>query len=87
MNGENVCMDDGYCSRTGHYCGDWTGATLRRIPSWGEETPDDYFNFMWPTQEDWALMTHDTKLDSLELKTLYHSWPALGSVKVNLSNG
>jgi len=88
MNGENVCMGDGYCSKTGHYCGDWRGATLRRIPAWGAEVPDSYINFEWPRQEDWAAMTdHGAKLDSLELKTVDHSWPSLGSAKVNLSNG
>jgi len=36
-DGENVCGDNNYCSRTGHYCGDWSGAKLRRIPAWGAE--------------------------------------------------
>ena len=34
---ENVCMDNDYCSKTGHYCGEWAGATLRKIPAWEEE--------------------------------------------------
>ena len=95
-------MDDDYCSYSGHYCGDddWTGATLRRLPVWGVEVSEDdddnsgsdsdinnNINFEWPTQEDWATMSHDAKLDSLELKMVEHNLPALGSVKVNLSNG
>ena len=78
-------MDNDYCSRTGHYCGGWEGATLRRIPSWGAS--GSQINFEWPTQADWASMAPDTKLESLELKIRGASSQQLGSVKVNLSNG
>jgi len=37
------CHND-YCITTGEYCGEWKGATLRRIPAWGE-FPEGYVNF------------------------------------------
>ena len=66
----NACVND-HCKLTGEYCGEWKGATLRRIPAFGEEKfIDSEINFEWPTQADWTLMTyeHDAKLESLELK-------------------
>ena len=54
---------------------------------WGLKEPlDDENTFEWPTQEDWATMSHDTKLLSLDVAELWHSWKIV-SVKVNLTNG
>ena len=51
---------------------------------WGNYE-DDEMNFEWPTQDDWASMSPDTKLESIEFNTA-GTW-GLGLVKVNLSNG
>ena len=79
------CVND-YCTTTGEYCGEWKGATLRRIPFWGAH-PGSAINFEWPSQADWASITPDAKLESLELKMGGKTPQTLGSVKVNLSNG
>jgi len=31
----STCID-GYYLETGEYCGEWAGATLRKLPLWGE---------------------------------------------------
>jgi len=33
---DNVC-DDEYYVVTGEYCGEWVGATIKKISFWGEE--------------------------------------------------
>ena len=48
---------------------------------WGYDQADE-IDFEWPTQEDWATMSPDTKLESFEFDGVI-----LGMVKVNLSNG
>ena len=83
----NTCLND-YCSQTGEYCGEWVGATVKRLPFWGGNVPENYVNFEWPTQQEFDQMSPDGKIQSLELKstdTYGFSW--FGSVKVNLSNG
>ena len=83
----NTCLND-YCTQTGEYCGEWVGATVRRLPLWGGEVPEKSINFEWPTQQEFDQMSPDGKIQSLELKstgTYGFSW--FGSVKVNLSNG
>jgi len=83
----NACVND-YCSQTGEYCGEWVGATVRRLPFWGDEVPENYVNFEWPTQQQFDQMSPDTKIQSLDLKsTNSHGNSYFGSVKVNLSNG
>jgi len=49
----NVCIDD-YYTLTGEYCGEWAGATLRKVPLWGDFEGE--FNFEWPTEIDFAQM-------------------------------
>jgi len=83
----NTCLND-YCTQTGDYCGEWVGATVRRLPFWGGEVPESSINFEWPTQQEFDQMSAEVKIQSLELKstgTYGNSW--FGSVKVNLSNG
>ena len=40
----NICGDDGFYS-TGEYCGEWLGATIKKLPLWGaqDEDSDNYF--------------------------------------------
>ena len=83
----NTCLND-YCSQTGEYCGEWVGATVKRLPFWGGNVPENYVNFEWPTQQEFDQMSPDAKIQSLELKsTSSHGNSYFGSVKVNLSNG
>ena len=35
QNEDEMCID-GYYLETGEYCGEWAGATLRKLPLWGE---------------------------------------------------
>jgi len=44
---------------TGKYCGEWEGATLKKLPLWGEQVLDDEINFEWPTQNIFAEMQPD----------------------------
>jgi hypothetical protein len=55
-----------------HYCGEWLGATLRRVPLWGREEyfDEDDINFEWPTQEEFDQMRPDVSLESIE----FFSW-------------
>ena len=57
-----LCVDD-HIYPTGEYCGEWAGATLKKVPLFGYE---DY-NIEWPTEEMWADISPDTKLESIEL--------------------
>ena len=79
-----ICTDD-YNHFTGEYCGEWKGATLRKLPLWNEQVGDDEITFEFPTEADFAQMTHDVTLNSLEFE--YSDAMVLGSVKANLSNG
>jgi len=82
----NVCIDD-YYTLTGEYCGEWAGATLRKVPLWGDF--DGEFNFEWPTEIDFAQMKPDVKLQSLDLSIPDNTAPSceLASIQVGLSNG
>ena len=52
----NVCIND-ITSVTNEYCGEWAGATIVRLPMWGNVIEDfEVFNFEWPTQDDWTAM-------------------------------
>ena len=55
------------------------------MPLWGEQLADDEISFEFPTEADFAQMTPDVSLKSLEFEHL--DVMALGSVKANLSNG
>ena len=78
----NLCIDD-YYSETGEYCGEWAGATIRRLEMWGESVSESDIDFMWPNDQLFASMTPDVKLESLQFKTT----GSLASVTVTLSNG
>jgi len=40
-----------YLLLSGDYCGDWIGATLKKIPLWERHgVEDDEITFEWPTQ-------------------------------------
>ena len=86
----NTCLND-YCTQTGDYCGEWVGATVRRLPFWGTalspEGPYEYINFEWPTQQEFDQMSPEGKIQSLELKSTREGKQWFGSVKVNLTNG
>ena len=41
---ENVCVNN-YCAISKEYCGEWKGATLRKIPAWGGEFSESDINF------------------------------------------
>jgi len=45
-----LCIDD-YNTVTGEYCGEWKGATLKKMPIWGDLSEDDEIDFEWPSQE------------------------------------
>ena len=50
----NICINDFY-SQTGEYCGEWVGATLKKLPLWGESAlDDDEINYEWPTHDQFA---------------------------------
>ena len=58
------------------------------MPLWGNvgsshSSPPD---FEWPTQEDWATMSPDVKLESIEFKKREVHGYSMSSVRVNLSN-
>ena len=55
-----------YTSGSGKYCGEWVGATLKKLPLWGEQVLDDEINFEWPTPSIFADMQPDVSLESLE---------------------
>ena len=44
LDPRSLCTDD-YYSISGEYCGEWAGATLKRLPIFGPETPDEEINF------------------------------------------
>ena len=72
---------------TGEYCGELPGATLKKLPLWGEKVSDNEIDFEWPTPETFAQMSPDVSLQSIEFKTRLEQSYYLSSVKVNLSNG
>lgn len=76
-----MCIDD-YNTKTGDYCGEWVGATIVRLPMWGNDG-DNEIDFEWPAQETWATMSPETYLKSIEFNSKYD---ILHLVKVNLSN-
>ena len=78
------CIDD-HNSLTGEYCGEWVGATLKKVPVWGDYWLEIYgVNFEWPTEEMWADMSPDTKVESIE----FYSYDGLmRSAQVSLSSG
>ena len=53
-------------SKTGEYCGDMVGATIKKLPLFGEQVEDDEINFEWPTKEDFDKMRPDVTLQSME---------------------
>jgi len=55
----DICIND-YNWYSKKYCGEWEGATLRKLPLWGR--PDDKINFEWPTQQGWAEMIPNAQL-------------------------
>ena len=61
----------------------WEGATTKRLHLWGKQIDEGDVVFEWPTQDDFAEMSPDVKLSSIEFKAAYST---LSSVKVNLSN-
>ena len=69
-NNAGTCIND-FDSLTGEYCGEWAGATLKKVPLWGEKVSDDDVNFEWPTPEIFARMTPNVSLQSIEFKK-YH---------------
>lgn len=46
------CIED-YNSITGEYCGEWAGATLRKLPVFGldDALSANEIDFEWPTKE------------------------------------
>ena len=76
-----MCIDD-YNTKTGAYCGEWVGSTIVRMPMWNP-VEDEKIDFEWPTQAEWATMSPETQISSIELNS---RWGNLGLVKVNLSN-
>ena len=60
-----ICFED-YNTSTGEYCGEWAGATLRKMPVWGRSISDDEINFEWPTQDDWAAISPKAQLQSFD---------------------
>jgi len=79
---DNICIND-YNSQTGEYCGEWVGATIRKLNLWGEQVEDDEIDFMWPDEATFAAMSPDVKVQSMRFLSKDH----LSSVTVNLSNG
>jgi len=59
---DSLCQND-INVLTNEYCGEWLGATLRKLPMWGGA--DAEINFEWPTQQDWAEMSPDAQLESI----------------------
>ena len=52
---DNACFCiNGINSLTGEPCSKWAGATLKKLPLWGEQVSDDEINFEWPTPENFA---------------------------------
>jgi len=79
---DNICYND-YYSQTGEYCGEWVGATIRKLNLWGEQVEDDEIDFMWPDEATFAAMSPDVRLQKLRFKSDY----PIKSVTVTLSNG
>ena len=59
---------DGHNDLSGEKCGEWAYATLKKVlPLWGDSwLESEGVNFEWPTEEMWADMSTDTKLESIE---------------------
>ena len=70
LNNAKNCIND-FDSLTGEYCGEWEGATLKKMPLWGEQLSNDEINFEWPTPEIFAQMQPYVFLKSIEFKR-YH---------------
>ena len=88
-NEESVCIND-FDSRTGEYCGEWAGASLKKLPLWGVKVSDEEIDFEWPTPEIFAQMNPNAFLESIEFKTNelnMENTATVSSVRVNLSNG
>ena len=64
---------------------EWQGATLRKLPVWGDE--DAEVNFEWPTEQLWAHMDPNLSLVSIEFTCKDFKDEALSSVRVNYSDG
>ena len=79
---DNICIND-YNSQTGEYCGEWDGATIRKLNLWGEQVEDDEIDFMWPDEATFAAMSPDVKVQSMQFLSDDH----FSSVTVTLSNG
>ena len=82
LSEDNICYND-YYSQTGEYCGEWVGATIRKLSLWGEQVEDAEIDFMWPDEAAFAEMSPDVKLQTMRFKSDNH----LSSVTVILSNG
>jgi len=85
---EGICIND-FNTVTGEYCGVWLGATLKKLPLWGEDVTEDAIDFEWPTPEIFAEMRPDASIQSIEFTTHEFANAAGGvsSVQVTLSNG
>ena len=60
------CIED-HNTLTGEYCGEWVGATIKKLPLWGDQERE--IDFEWPTQTMWDAMSPDTKLASIEFSS------------------
>ena len=73
---------------TGEYCTGWEGATLKKLPLFGDESENTLSHFEWPTQEDFDQMSSPAvKLQSITLTTYTDANVPFGPIRVNLSNG
>ena len=83
---QNDCIDD-FETLTGRYCGEWAGATIKKLPLWGVQASNEEINFEWPTPLLFSQMIPDVSIKSLEFKKYHPEGSALSSIRVNLSNG
>jgi len=67
------------------YDEEWQGATLRKLPMWGNEDFDA--NFEWPTEEAWNLMDPNTSITSIDFASNHKHEAKVAWCRVYYSDG
>ena len=63
----------------------WQGASLRKLPMWGDE--DLATSFEWPTEEAWNLMDPNTSITSIDFASNHRNEAKVAWCRVHYSDG
>ena len=76
---ETGLCTDGVNSKTGEICGEWAGATLKKLAPWGQQLIDvaSPYYFEWPTAESLNEMNPNTSLQSIDFLEAYGTFASV----------